>query len=85
MVSEAKVIKGVDGNDVTLFVHRPVNAKGPLPGILHLHGGGMTILEAAGPGYDPWRTELAAAGLVVVGSSSATPPATTDPIRSRPV
>ncbi|MCP5029476.1 MAG: alpha/beta hydrolase [Actinomycetia bacterium] len=67
VTSEVVVIKGVDGNDVTLFVHRPTEATGPLPAILHLHGGGMTILEAAGPGYARWRDELAAAGLVVVG------------------
>ncbi|MDH4147177.1 MAG: alpha/beta hydrolase, partial [Acidimicrobiia bacterium] len=47
--------------------HRPAGLTGKVPGILHLHGGGMTILEAAGPGYVRWRDELAAAGLVVVG------------------
>jgi acetyl esterase len=62
-----EVIKGVDGNDVTLFIHRPENLTGPAPGILHLHGGGMAILEAAGSIYHRWRDELAAAGLVVVG------------------
>ncbi len=34
VIKVIKVTKGVDGNDVTLFVHRPVNSKGPLPGIL---------------------------------------------------
>jgi acetyl esterase len=62
-----EVIKGVDGNDVTLFVHRPASADGPLPGILHIHGGGMVLLEAAGLQYVRWRDELAATGLVVVG------------------
>jgi acetyl esterase len=62
-----EVIPGVDGNDITLFVHRPAEGAGPWPGILHLHGGGMTMLEAAGPAYARWRDELAAAGLVVVG------------------
>ncbi len=62
-----EVIKGVDGNEVTLFIHRPTNRSGTLPCILHIHGGGMVMLEAAGPGYDRWRDELAAAGLVVVG------------------
>jgi acetyl esterase/lipase len=67
VTSTVEVIRGIDGNDVTLFIHRPVDADGPLPGILHLHGGGMVILEAAGPGYVRWRDELAATGLVVVG------------------
>lgn len=65
--SEIKVIKGVDGNDITLFVHRPADAARPLPAVLHLHGGGMTILEAADPNYGYWRDSLAATGLVVVG------------------
>jgi acetyl esterase len=62
-----EVIKGVDGNDITVFIHRPANLSGSVPGILHIHGGGMAMLEAAGPGYDRWRDELAATGLVVVG------------------
>jgi acetyl esterase/lipase len=52
---------------VTLYLHRPAGAAGPLPGVLHLHGGGMVMLEAAGATYGRWRDELAAAGLVVVG------------------
>jgi acetyl esterase/lipase len=67
VTSEVQVIRGVDGNDVTLFVHRPTDVAGPLPGVLHLHGGGMVFLEAAGAGYVRWRNELAATGLVVVG------------------
>jgi acetyl esterase len=62
-----EVIDGLDGNDVTLYVHRPTGASDGLPGVLHLHGGGMVFLEAAGPGYARWRDNLAASGLVVVG------------------
>jgi acetyl esterase len=62
-----EVIDGLDGNDVTLYIHRPADASGGLPGVLHLHGGGMVFLEAAGPGYVRWRDNLAACGLVVVG------------------
>lgn len=62
-----EVIKGVDGNDITLYLHRPAGATGPLPAVLHLHGGGMVLLEAAGGNYPRWRDELAAAGLIVVG------------------
>ena len=35
-----EVIKGLDGNDVTIYLHRPAGRSGPLPGVLHLHGGG---------------------------------------------
>jgi acetyl esterase/lipase len=58
---------GVDGNEITLHVHRPAGTTGPLPAVLHLHGGGMTILSAADPSYARWRDELAAAGCVAVG------------------
>lgn len=67
VTSSIEVIRGIDGNDVTLFIHRPADVEGPLPGVLHIHGGGMVFLEAAGPGYGRWRDELAASGLVVVG------------------
>ena len=62
-----EVIRGVDGNDITLFIHRPDQTSSPLPAVLHLHGGGMVLLEAAGPGFQRWRDELAATGMVVVG------------------
>jgi len=62
-----EVIKGLDGNDVTVYIHRPADRSGSLPGMLHLHGGGMVMLEAAGPTYGRLRDEMAAAGLVVVG------------------
>ena len=62
-----EVIKGLDGNDVTVYIHRPVDRPGALPGVLHLHGGGMVMLEAAGRTYGRLRDELAASGLVVVG------------------
>src|SRR3954469_24583420 len=62
-----EVIRGLDGNDVTLYIHRPTRLDGVVPGVLHLHGGGMVLLEAAGEAYRRWRDELAASGLVVVG------------------
>ncbi len=62
-----EVIKGLDGNDVTVYIHRPADRAGALPGVLHLHGGGMVLLEAAGAAYVRLRDELAAVGLVVVG------------------
>lgn len=62
-----EVIKGVDGNDISLYIHTPENVSGPLPCVYHTHGGGMVILTAAGPTYVRWRDELAASGLVVVG------------------
>lgn len=60
-------ITGVDGNDITLFITRPDHADGALPGIVHLHGGGMAIGSAADVAYMTLRGHLAATGLVVVG------------------
>ena len=62
-----ETIPGADGNDVTLYVHRPSDAEGELPGILHIHGGGMVILTAVDPNYMRWRDRLASEGAVVIG------------------
>ena len=67
VTSYTEVIKGVDGNDIKLYIHKPESADGPIPCIVHTHGGGMAILQASNPGYIRWRDELAASGLVVVG------------------
>ena len=67
VTAETRVISGGQGNEVTLFIHRPVERAARLPGLVHLHGGGMTILSAADGPYVRWRDELAAAGMVVVG------------------
>ena len=62
-----EVIQGVDGNEVTLYIHRPINQQGAMPCVFHTHGGGMVILTAEDPGYVRWRNDLAQSGLVVVG------------------
>lgn len=62
-----ETIPGGDGNEIQLYIARPQRASGPLPCILHIHGGGMTILRASGKAYVRLRDELAATGLVVVG------------------
>jgi len=67
VTSSTEVIRGVDGNPITLFIHRPVTARGPMPGMLHIHGGGMVIGAAADAQYVRWRDELAAVGMVVIG------------------
>ena len=62
-----RIIRGPEGRDLVLSVHRPVAASGLLPGILHVHGGGMVMLGGRNAVYTRWRDELAAAGLIVVG------------------
>ncbi|HIG39474.1 MAG: alpha/beta hydrolase fold domain-containing protein [bacterium] len=65
--STTEVIKGVDGNDITLFIDRPKDTTGNLPCIVHTHGGGMVLMTAADPGFIRWRKSLAETGLIVVG------------------
>ena len=62
-----EVIKGVDGNEIKLYIHKPKNASGTLPGVYHIHGGGMALLQASGPLYAYWRDKLAEQGMVAVG------------------
>ena len=62
-----RTIPGPHGEELVLSVHRPADTSGPLPGILHVHGGGMVMLGGGNAVYTRWRDELAAAGLVVVG------------------
>jgi len=58
--------QGADGNDIALHIFRPAGASGPLPGVIYLHGGGMTILDTANKVHQQWSRDLAAAGLTVV-------------------
>jgi acetyl esterase len=65
--SRTETITGVDGDAITLYIDRPIGATGPLPGLMHLHGGGMAILQAGNESAAGWRSLLAAQGCVVVG------------------
>ena len=67
VVTTTEIIKGVDGNDITLYIHKPSAVDGARPCIVHTHGGGMVLMTAADPGFVRWRNAIAAAGLIVVG------------------
>jgi acetyl esterase len=67
VTSRRETIRGVDDNEITLYIHEPAERNGPLPCIVHTHGGGMVLLTAADACYVRARDELAATGLVVVG------------------
>jgi acetyl esterase len=60
-------ISGENGDDITLFISRPIDADGASPCVVHLHGGAMATGSAADTGYRHLREYLAATGLVVVG------------------
>ena len=61
-----ETLTGVDGNEIRLHVLRPAGTGGPLPGLVYIHGGGMTILEAANRVHRRWGEDLAATGMVVI-------------------
>ena len=67
LINETKIIKGDDGNEIKLYITKSEDANEDIPGILHLHGGGMAIMTADDPNYIYWRHKLASTGLVVVG------------------
>ena len=59
---------GMDAStDRDLFYIAAWALTAPLPGLLHLHGGGMAILTAGHSSAALWRGHLAAQGCVVVG------------------
>lgn len=62
-----KIIKGPDGNDLTLYVHRRADAgEVALPCVVYTHGGGMSILNTANKVHFRWCTSLAVAGVVSI-------------------
>ena len=67
LVNQTETIKGEDDNEIKLYITRPEIISGDLPGILHIHGGGMAMMTADDPNYIYWRHKLASTGLVVVG------------------
>ena len=67
LTSSTETIQGVDGDQIQLYIARPADASGPLPCVLHIHGGGMVMLRAASTAYVRFREELAATGVVVIG------------------
>jgi acetyl esterase len=62
-------IKGLDDNDITLFIDTPndISAIAPVPCIYHIHGGGMALLRASDASYVVTRGSIAARGCIVVG------------------
>jgi acetyl esterase/lipase len=67
VVRTVRTAQGRDGDEIPLYVFRPAGTEGQaLPGLVYLHGGGMTILDCDNRLHTRWCEDLAAAGLVVV-------------------
>merc|ERR1712113_459300 len=60
-----EVIKGLDGNDITLYIAKPKGASAA-PGMVYLHGGGMAAFSADDHLYRIFRALFAMRGFVVV-------------------
>lgn len=64
VTSASRRITARDGHELKIRVHRPEGATGPLPLLVHFHGGGFVIGNIGI--YDPWCTAVAARADVVV-------------------
>jgi len=60
-----EVIKGLDGNDVKLFIRTPANQTTGTC-VFHTHGGAMAVTGAENAGNVRWVELLASRGIVVV-------------------
>ena len=61
-----ETIKGGDGQDMKVYIYRPENQSGKLPGVIYSHGGGMTLIRTMNPIHNQWCKSIAAKGCVVV-------------------
>ncbi|USW51028.1 Putative alpha/beta hydrolase-3 [Septoria linicola] len=59
-------IDGPDGNKIKLYITKPKGATSKLPGVVYIHGGGMTINPTRNPVHDRWCKSLALQNQVVV-------------------
>lgn len=71
LVSSKETIKGVDGNDIDLYIEDPLlfdsaTKRQPRPCIVHIHGGGMAFTTAQFAGAMRWRKTMASKGALVV-------------------
>lgn len=66
ITESVETIKGVDDNDIKLFIAAPEGLSQPSPCVIHFHGGGMVIFDPEVGCYRRWRQELASRGLVCV-------------------
>lgn len=63
---EEQVITADDGHELTLRIFRPAGVDGPLPAVLYIHGGGMTILRTDSPVHLRWCQSLASSGVITI-------------------
>ena len=80
LVVDDRTVPGVDDSpDVTVRVYRPADSRGPVPGILYIHGGGFVTVRST-PSTERPRASPASS----VWSSSRSSTDSRPRIRSRP-
>lgn len=65
-VREIRNLTGIAGNDIALHIYRPANTTSAIPGVVYLHGGGMTMLAVDNPVHQQWCEDLVSAGMVAI-------------------
>ena len=64
--TSTQTIKGVDNNDIILYIYRPKAAQGPLPAVIYSHGGGMVNIPTDNKAHRRWIRSLACQGVVAI-------------------
>ena len=63
---EERVITADDGHELTLRIFRPTGVDGPVPAVLYIHGGGMSILRTDSRVHLRWCQSLASSGVIAI-------------------
>lgn len=67
VTEKVQTIKGVDGNDIKLYIYRKAGTEGQtLPAVVYSHGGGMVVNATYNRVHVRWMRSLAIAGCVCV-------------------
>lgn len=61
-----QTIKGVDNNDIKLYIYKPAAATGPLPAVIYSHGGGMVLISTDNSAHRRWLRTLAVNGVIAI-------------------
>ena len=72
ITSSKEIIQDKQGRKIELYLDRPQKSDGPIPCIVHFHGGGMSFSSAKNPYSIRWRKSLAQQGALVIGVEFAT-------------
>tara|TARA_S200000501_G_scaffold179596_2_gene169102 strand:+ start:4372 stop:5604 length:1233 start_codon:yes stop_codon:yes gene_type:complete len=67
ITSTKEMISDKSGHKIELYLDRPMETDGPIPCIVHFHGGGMSFSSAKNPYTIRWRKSLAQQGALVIG------------------